>query len=57
MINIIIGAWFNESLSTPGRAIKVQAVHFRSTHFQLGHLHSALVGEQTIESAVFSQRG
>ena len=53
MLSIIIGARFDESLSTPGRAIEVQSVHFRSTHFQLGHLHSSLVREQITESAAF----
>ena len=57
MLNIIIGDWFGESLSTPGIAIEVQAVHFRRTHFHLGYLHSSLVGVQRTESAAFLQRG
>ena len=57
MLNIIIGARFNEYLSTTGRAIEVQAVQFISTHFQLGDLSSSLVGEQRTESTAFSQRG
>ena len=57
MLNVIIGARFDEYLSNPGRAIQVQAVNFRSTHFQLGHLHSSLVGLQRTEYAAFLQRG
>ena len=57
MLHIIIGAIFYEYLSTPGRAIEVQTVHFRITHFQLGNLHLSLVGEQRTEYAVFLQRG
>ena len=44
MLNIIIGALIDVSISTPGRAIARQTVHFRRTHFQLGNLHSSLVG-------------
>ena len=57
MLNIIIGALFDESISTPGRAIELQTVHFRRTHFQLVNLHPSLVGVQITESAAFSQRG
>ena len=57
MFNIIICARFDESLSTPGRAIEVQAVHFCSTRLQFGNCYSSLVGEQRTESTVFSQRG
>ena len=57
MLNIIIGALFDESISTPGRSIERQKVHFRRTHFQLGNLHSSLVGVQRTESAEFLQRG
>ena len=57
MLNIIIGAQFDESISTPGRAIELQTVHFRRTHFQLGSLHSSLVDVQRTESAVFLQLG
>ena len=46
-----------ESISTPGREIERQTVHFRRTHFQLGNLHSSLVGVQRTESAAFLQRG
>ena len=56
MLNIIIGAWFDKSLSIPGKSIEVQSVHFRSTHLQLVNLHSSLVCEQILESAVFLQR-
>ena len=31
MLNVFIGAWFDESISTPGRAIELHAVQFRST--------------------------
>ena len=57
MLNVIIGAWFDEYPSILGRSIEVQALHFHSTHFQLGNWHSSLVGVQIIESAAFSQRG
>ena len=57
MLNLIIDDRFDESISTPGRAIEVQVVHFRSTHLQLVYLNSSLVGEQRTESAAFSQRG
>ena len=57
MLNIVNNALFDESISTPGREIERQTVHFRRTHFQLGNLHSSLVGVQRTESAAFSQRG
>ena len=57
MLNVIIGARFDESISTPGRAIEVQTVHFCSINFQLGNLHSSLVCVKRTESAAFSQRG
>ena len=57
MLNILIGARFDESISTTGRAIEVQAVHFLSAHFQLGHWHSSLVDVQRTESAAFLQGG
>ena len=57
MLNIIIGAWFDESLSNPGIAIEVQSVHFLGTHFQLGDWHSSLVGVQRAEYATFLERG
>ena len=57
MLNITIGAWFDEYISTPGKSIEVKAVHLRSKNFQLGNLYSSLVGEKRTESAVFSQRG
>ena len=57
MLNIIIGALFYESISIPGRAIEQQTVHFRITHFELGHLHSSLVGVQRTEYAEFSKHG
>ena len=43
MLNIIIGALFDESISTPGIAIERQTVHFRRTYFQLGNLHSSCI--------------
>ena len=57
MLNIIIGALIDVSISTSGREIARQTVHFRRTHFQLGNLDSKLVGVQRTESAAFSQRG
>ena len=53
MLNVIIGARFNESLSTLGRAVEVQAVHFLSAHFQLVNCHLSLVGVQRTESTEF----
>ena len=55
VLNIIIGAQFNESLSTPVRLIEVQAVHFLVTHFQLGNW--SLVSVKITEPAEFLQRG
>ena len=57
MLNIIIGALIDVSISITGIAIARQTVHFRRTHFQLGNLHSSLVGVQKTESAAFLQRG
>ena len=57
VLNIIIGAMFDESILTPGREIERQTVHFCRTHFQLVHLLSSVVGVQGTESAAFLQRG
>ena len=57
VLNVIMGARFDESISTPGRAIEVHVVHFHSTRFQLGNWHSSLVTVQRTEYAAFSQRG
>ena len=57
LLNIIIAAWFNESISTPGISIEVEAVHFCSTHFQLGNWHSSSVPVQRTKYAAFLQRG
>ena len=57
MLNIIIGALIDASISNPRRAIELQTVHFRRTHFILGYLHSSLFDVQITESVAFSQRG
>ena len=57
MLNIIIGAQFDEYLSTPERAIEVQAINSHSTYLNSGYLNSSLVGVQITESAVFLQHG
>ena len=57
VLNIIIGALIDESISTPGRVVVRKKVHFRRTHFQLGNLHSSLVDVQRTEYVAFLQRG
>ena len=53
VLNIIIGALIDVSISTSGRTIAWHTLHFRRTHLQLGNLHSSLVGVQRTESAAF----
>ena len=44
------------SISTPGREIARQIVRFRRTHFQLGNLHSSLVGYKSHAEYAFPEK-
>ena len=55
MLNVILGDWLDESLSTPGSIYHATRSHFRSKYFQLGNWNSSLVGEQRTEHAAFPQ--